>query len=136
MLLKANNLNRPWSLKTSWSRRCAPTRLLTLVPLFTLEPRWVPAIVVKKTRESKCPRFVWSQRPTLRRPMAYAEHFIGRVHSVAYGGYLYLVCAVCDVTIWRHTHVYNPTFSRNLLTQYAYSSTRTSLLISVSLHWI
>jgi len=26
-------------------------------------------------------------------------------HSVAYCGNLYLVCAVCDVTIWRHSHV-------------------------------
>jgi len=29
----------------------------------------------------------------------YAENFHGGVHSVAYGGHLYLVCAVCDVTI-------------------------------------
>jgi len=32
--------------------------------------------------------------------------FMGGFHSVAYGGHLYLVCAVCDVTIWRHSHVY------------------------------
>jgi len=25
--------------------------------------------------------------------------FMGGFHSVAHGGYLYLVCAVCDVTI-------------------------------------
>ena len=25
--------------------------------------------------------------------------FMGGFHSVAYGGHLYLVCAVCDVTI-------------------------------------
>jgi len=25
--------------------------------------------------------------------------------KVAYGGHLYLVCAVCDVTVWRHIHV-------------------------------
>jgi len=31
--------------------------------------------------------------------------FMGRFHSVACGGHLYLVCAVCDVTIWRHIHV-------------------------------
>ena len=32
--------------------------------------------------------------------VAYAEHFYGEgVHSVARGGNLYLVCAVCDVTI-------------------------------------
>ena len=29
----------------------------------------------------------------------------GCFHSVAYGGHLYLVCAVCDVNIWRHIHV-------------------------------
>jgi len=49
------------------------------------------------------------------------------VHSVAYGSHLYLVCAVCDVTIWRHIDVSKPTFSRNLLTQYAHSATRTPL---------
>jgi len=37
-------------------------------------------------------------------------------HSVANGGHLYLVCAVCDVTIWRHNHVSKPTFWRSLLT--------------------
>jgi len=31
--------------------------------------------------------------------VAYAENFHGGVHSVAYGGYVYLVCTVCDVTI-------------------------------------
>jgi len=35
--------------------------------------------------------------------------------SRSYGGYLYLVCAVCDVTIWRHFHVSKPTFRRSLL---------------------
>ena len=40
----------------------------------------------------------------------------GRFHSVAYGDYLYLVWAVCDVTIWRHNHVSKPTFWRSLLT--------------------
>jgi len=29
----------------------------------------------------------------------------GRFHSVAYGGHLYLVCAVCDITFWHHIHV-------------------------------
>ena len=42
--------------------------------------------------------------------------FMRGVHSVAYGGHLYLVCAVCNVTIWRHIHVSKPTFWRNLLT--------------------
>jgi len=36
-------------------------------------------------------------------------------HSMAYGGQLYLVCAVCGVTIWRHTHVSKPTIWRSLL---------------------
>jgi len=37
------------------------------------------------------------------------------LHSVPYGGYLYLVCAVCDVTIWRHIPVSKPTFWRSSL---------------------
>jgi len=41
--------------------------------------------------------------------------FMGGVHSMAYGGHLYLAYAVCDVTVWRHIHVSKPTFSRNLL---------------------
>ena len=32
-------------------------------------------------------------------PVAYAEIFHGGVNSVAYGGHLFLVWAVCDVTI-------------------------------------
>jgi len=44
--------------------------------------------------------------------------------SVAYGGHLYLVCAVCDVTIRRYVHISKLTFWRILLTYYAYSSTR------------
>ena len=40
----------------------------------------------------------------------------GGVHSVAYGGHLYLVCALCDVTTGRHIHVSKPTFWRRLLT--------------------
>jgi len=41
--------------------------------------------------------------------------FMRGFHSVAYGGHLYLVCALCDVTIWRHIHVSKPTFWRSLL---------------------
>jgi len=41
--------------------------------------------------------------------------FIGAVHSVAYGGHLYLVCAVCGVIIWRHNHVSKPSFWWSLL---------------------
>ena len=42
--------------------------------------------------------------------VAYAEIFLVGFHSVAYGGYFYLVCVVCDVRIWRHIHVSKPTF--------------------------
>ena len=64
--------------------------------------------------------------------VAYAETFhVGGFHSLAYGGHLYLVCVVCDVIIWRQIHVSKPTFWRNLLTQYAYSSTRAPLNLCV-----
>jgi len=42
--------------------------------------------------------------------------FMGGFHSVAYGGYLFLVCGLCDVTSWRYIHVSKPTFWRSLLT--------------------
>jgi len=49
-------------------------------------------------------------------PLFYTSlHWIQR-HSVAYGGHLYLVCAVCDVTIWRHIHVSKRAVWRSLLT--------------------
>jgi len=58
----------------------------------------------------------------------------GGVHSLANGGgYLYLVCAVCDVTIWRHIHVSKPTFWRSLSTQYAYFSTCALLFCVIAL---
>ena len=38
-------------------------------------------------------------------PVAYAENFHGGFGLRSYDGYLYLVCTVCDVTIWRHFHV-------------------------------
>jgi len=75
------------------------------------------------TNHFLCSRVVWLC------PVAYAENFHGGIHSVAYGGHLYLVCAVCDVTIRRHIQVSKPTFWRSLLTQYACSSTRTSLIL-------
>jgi len=62
-------------------------------------------------------------------PVAYTENFRGGVHWVVNGDHLYVEFAVCDVTIWRHIHVSKSTFWRSLLTQNAYSSTR-SLLIS------
>ena len=34
---------------------------------------------------------------------------------MAYGGHLYLVCALCDGTIWCHIHVSKPTFWLSLL---------------------
>jgi len=45
----------------------------------------------------------------------YTENFHWGFHSVEYGGHLYLVCAVCDFTIWRHIHVSKPTFWWSLL---------------------
>jgi len=56
---------------------------------------------------------------------------MGEVHSVACGGHLYLVCAICDVKIGRHIHVSKPTFWLSFLTEYAYSSTRTLLILCV-----
>jgi len=56
---------------------------------------------------------------------------MGGFQSLAFGGRLYLVCAVCDVIIWCHIHVSKPTLSRNLLTQYVYSFIRTPLIICV-----
>jgi len=37
----------------------------------------------------------WSRNSGVRRKFSW-----GGFHSVAQGGHLYLVCAVCDVTIW------------------------------------
>jgi len=49
--------------------------------------------------------------------VAYVENFHGgRCRSVAYGGHLYLMCVVCDVTVRRHIHVYKLTFGRSMLT--------------------
>ena len=45
--------------------------------------------------------------------VASSESFMGGVYSVACGGHLCLVCAVCDVTIWHHTH-----FQINLLAKF------------------
>ena len=42
--------------------------------------------------------------------------FMGGFGSGSCGGHLYLVFAVCDVTIWRHFHVSKPTFWRSFLT--------------------
>jgi len=43
----------------------------------------------------------------------------------------HLVCAVCNVTLWRHFDVSKPPFWRSLLTQYAYFSTSTPLILCV-----
>jgi len=46
--------------------------------------------------------------------VAYSENFHGGViYSVAYSDHLYLVCAICDVTIWRHINISKPTFWRS-----------------------
>jgi len=55
----------------------------------------------------KCSLTLW--------PVAYAENFHGSVRSGSYGGHLYLVWALCDVTIWSHFHVSKQTFWRSLL---------------------
>jgi len=39
----------------------------------------------------------------------------GGFHSVAYGGHLFMVCGLCDVTIWHHFHVSKPMFWGSLL---------------------
>jgi len=54
--------------------------------------------------------WLWSEQTVV-----YAENFHGGFHSVAYGGRLYLVCALFYVTIWCHIHVSKPTFWRSLL---------------------
>jgi len=41
---------------------------------------------------------------------------MGGFHSVAHGGHLFMVCGLCDVTIWRHFHVSKQMFWRSLLT--------------------
>ena len=61
--------------------------------------------------------------------------FMGRFHSVAYGGHLYLMCAVCDVIIWRHIHVSKPTFWRNLIHN-MHILLHALFLFYVSLYWI
>jgi len=48
--------------------------------------------------------------------VAYAENFHGGFLSVAYGGHLHLLFALCDVTIWCHIHLSKTTFWRSLLT--------------------
>jgi len=80
----------------------------------SLRPPWDHSLDVHRMRRQMTPCDA----------MAYAENF----HR---GGHfnLYLVCAVCDVTLWRHIHVSKPTFSRNLLTQYVYCFIRTRLIL-------
>jgi len=55
--------------------------------------------------------------------------FMGEVSLVVI--HFYFVCAVCDVTIWSYIHFSKPTFWWSWLTQYAYSSTRTVLILCV-----
>jgi len=61
--------------------------------------------------------------------------FHGRFHSVARGSHLYLVCAVCDVKIWRHIHAFKQRFGEVCWHNNAYYPTSTPLFY-VSLHWI
>jgi len=53
----------------------------------------------------------------------------GGFGSGSYGGHLYLVCAVCDVTIWRH--VPNQRFGEVCWHNNAYFSTRAPLISCV-----
>jgi len=65
-------------------------------------------------------------------PVAFqAENFHGVFRSVACGGHLYLVFALCEVTIWRHIHASKPMFWQSLLTQYAYFSKSAPLILCV-----
>jgi len=41
---------------------------------------------------------------------------MGGFHSVACGDRVHLICALCDVTIWRHIHVSKRTFWQIFLT--------------------
>jgi len=87
--------------------------------------------------------YMWSKWPALNRifwecfcveQRHMQKIFMGYFYSVACGGHWYLVCADCDVTVWRHIQVSKPTFSRNWLTQYAYSSIRTLNLCVIALN--
>jgi len=42
--------------------------------------------------------------------VAYAENFHWWFHSVANGGHLFVVCGLCDVTVWRHIHIHDVIF--------------------------
>jgi len=50
-----------------------------------------------------CQKFIYP-RSGVRRKFSWG------FHSVAHGGHLHVVCAVCDVTIWCHIHVSKPRF--------------------------
>ena len=58
--------------------------------------------------------------------------FMGGIHWATCGGHLYLVCAICDVTISRRIKVSKATFWWSLLRQNAYSSTRILLILPVT----
>jgi len=59
----------------------------------------------------------------------------GGVHSVSYAGLLYLVCVVCDVTIWRHIRVSEVRFGK-VSWHNMHILLHTLPLFYVSLHWI
>ena len=56
--------------------------------------------------------------------------FMGAFQLAVCGGHLYLVYAICDVTIWSHIHFSKPTFWRSLLI-YSSTRTRTPLIVCV-----
>jgi len=74
------------------------------------------------------PKMSWKPTPDQWR----TQKIFRRVHSVAYGGHLHLVCAVYDVTVWRHIHVSKPTFWRSLLTLGIFFCTHSPYFIC---HW-
>jgi len=51
-------------------------------------------------------RFSWRLRNHSNQWRTQKLFMCGGFHAVAYGGHLYLVCALCDATVWHHIHVY------------------------------
>jgi len=89
-----------------------------------------------------CPstKCIDSALPLLLRSVRYCcsgvrRKFTWGVHSVACGGHLYLVCAVRDVTVWRHIHVSKSTFCRSC-SHNMHILLHALSLIYVSLHWM
>ena len=119
-----------------WLRHCLQDRIVSLLqvmhaakyPEFEASCKNCHTDICFKTKTvvahvPKC----WNQGSGVRRKFSW-----GSFHSEVYGGHLYLVCPVYDVTIWRQIHVSKPTFWWSLLTWYAFSSASTPLSLC---HW-